>query len=479
MHLTTNSSYRFRNKNRGTGLAASIARLAGYSALAEGDGGDVDRLLCDRKRQEAETALQLLLKKAAQARRTTSPAAAPAAASEAAARLSFVLEDCPGMNAFSLGPIVKELRTNASGNADAAASSKSSGQSGLHPCLNSGAPAAKPNVAVAEEVSASRVLLDCVSLRLLPRLLADSLTPIEDDAIASDGPAPAVIPEAGGEILAASFAEAGESVSPLLPAANEGVFGALVRSLCGPAVKPARTAAAVRQIISHLDLFLDRRPLGAAAAAGAKEKRAGVSLFSTGIRLVAATCLGLLAVDGIDVPVGDEEVALERGAENASRVANESESLESVLQYDVDNGGSKAAVEQPSWRTRRRYAFEALVDVFRRPFLLRLACPTCFDSGSTVSAAAGGIRGGAVAKAETETALKMKTSTCGGSKLAHPFSPSLGEVSCTEISALLEAAEAAADTFEEAVMRREGGNERFKPGFVAEAAAPFLEGLCG
>lgn len=451
----TNTSCQFRDKNRGTGLAESMAQLAGHGALTD---SDVDHLLRDHERQEAETALQLLLKTAAQARRKTSPAAA---ASEAAARLSSVLEDSPGINAFSLGPIVKELSANASANADAAASSKlSSGQSGSHPRLNSGDPAAKPN----DEGGAWQVLLDSVSLQLLPRLLANSLTPVEDDAIASAGPAPAAILDARGKILDASFAETGKSVSQFLPAANARVFGALVRILCGPAMKSARAAASVRQIISHLDLFVDRRPLRTAAA---KENRVEVSLFSTGMRLVAEACLGLLAVDRVDVPVGDKELPVERGVENASGVSN------------VDNGGREAAAERPSWRTRRRYAFGALVDVFRRPFLLRLACPACFDkTGGSNESAVSAARGRAVAKAETET-LNMKTSTFGGGRLAHPFSSSLGEVACTEMSALLVAAATAADTFEEAVMRREGGDERCISGFVAEAAEPFLEGLCG
>lgn len=458
----TNTSCQSWGKNRGTGLAESIARLAGHSALTDGDGDDVGRLLLDRERKEAETALRLLLK-AAQARRKTSPAAA----SEAAARLSSVLEDSPGINAFSLGPIVKELSANVSANVDAAASSKlSSGQSRLHPPrpVNSGNPAAKPN---AKERGASQVLLDFVSLQLFPRLLEDSLTPIEDDAIASAGPAPApaAILDAGGEILDAFFAETGKSVSLFLPAANEGVFSALIRILSGPEMKPARAASAVRQIISHLDLFLDRRPLGTAAA---KENRPGVSLFSTGMRLVSAACLGLLAVDRVDVPVGDRELPVERGVENSSGVSN------------VDNSESEAAADRPSWRIRRSYAFGALADVFRRPFLLRLACPACFDKsgGSNKSEVSVEAVAAGQTKAETEKS-KTKTSTCSRGRLAHHYSSSLGEVACTEMSALLVAAAAAADTFEEAVMIQEGVDKRCISGLVAEAAGLFLEGLCG
>ena len=427
-----------------------------------------------------EAALELLVKTDARARRVTPPgevAAAEAAAAAAAARLSYLIEDSPGTNPFSLSAIVEELRA--------------------HSVNVVAAYAAAP----AEEGGTLRLLLSRVSLPL-PRLLSDSLSLLEDATADTD-----MTDSSIGEVV---------RVPPLqlllLPAADKRVFNALVRRVSGHAVASAASkAAAVRQIVSILDLSLDRpfpgpsrdvirdgrvsktadsgadtgADIGTGTARSRHRKEAASVLLSTGIRLAAAACLGLLAADGVDGGVREERAGDVKAvgvmdvekAKAEGKVDDDMDKMES--RTSRGSVPSRSEGETKGWRDRRgwrRHAFDALADVFGRPFLLRLAlCPPRFDRSSGFTA-------------EASEAGKSRT-FCGGKDLPLPSPPlpSLSEVACTELSALVVAsASAAAAASAEASVggMGMGMNMTASDGadhgdaFVADAAAPFLEGLC-
>lgn len=169
----------------------------------------------------------------------------------------------------------------------------------------------------------------------------------------------------------------------LLPCSNGRVFDVLARRIA--AAGQGEAVAAVRQVVSRLDLALDSAAMGASSATTEE-----ALLLSTGLRLVAGACLGLVSTG--------------TPCSSAAR--------------------------------------EAVANVFRRPFLLRLACPL-----SAEVAAAGTGRG------------EMERSGEGEDK-------PLSEMACGDLSALVVAGAAAEE--------EEGGGGEV----IAGAAAPFLERLC-
>ncbi|CAN0203319.1 unnamed protein product, partial [Scytosiphon promiscuus] len=99
-------------------------------------------------------------------------------------------------------------------------------------------------------------------------------------------------------------------------------------------------------------------------------------------------------------------------------------------------------------------AHDALSDVFRRPFLLRVACPLPSE----------------------RTGRRTKLALSGTARSAgNGCSRSLGEVACTDMAALVVAGAAAE---EEAGGIARGGGGRGRRRVVADATGPFLERLC-
>ncbi|CAM9715239.1 unnamed protein product, partial [Ectocarpus sp. 4 AP-2014] len=326
------------------GLAISIARSFGCNAAAVGSGD----------RSAGNTAVHLLLKKR--------PPPRPTARAASAARLAATLADNLGLSVFELNRVRKLLLAS------------SPSPSSLVPAAGSGGGG---GTAVGGADAAELELLLSLPGLPLPRLIGDAFT-ILGRSDGGDG-------NSGSDDSDAAKASS-TSKTHLLPCSNGRVFDALARRIAGGGQGEA--VAAVRQVVSRLDLALDSAAVAASSAATMEE----ALLLSTGLRLVAGACLEL-----------------------------------------VSSG-------TPSSSAARK----ALANVFRRPFLLRLACPL-----SAEGPAAG------TGTDEVETAGEVEEK-------------SLSEVACGDLSALVVAVAAAEEEEEE----EEGG------GVVAGAAAPFLERLC-
>ncbi|CAN0435138.1 unnamed protein product, partial [Ectocarpus fasciculatus] len=143
----------------------------------------------------------------------------------------------------------------------------------------------------------------------LPRLIGDAFTTLGSSSSSSGS--------SGSDDSDAAKATPSTSKTHLLPCWNGQVFGVLARRIAGGGQGEA--VAAVRQVVSRLDLALG----SAAVTAGSEATMEETLLLSTGLRLVAGACLELVST------------------------------------------GTPS-----SWA-----AGEALTSVFRRPFLLHLACP--------------------------------------------------------------------------------------------------------
>lgn len=358
--------------HRNPGLAVSIARLFGRSAVTVGVGD----------RSAGNTAVHLLLKK------RPPPTASTMAVS--AARLGAVLADNPGLSIFELNRVRKPLLASAEG-------------AGERGCGGGGGP----------DAAELELLLSLPSLPL-PRLIRDAFTALGGGD--------------GNQTRAADGAT-GPSVMPCL---NGRVFDVLADRISGGGAAVA--AAAVRQAVSRLDLALRSNGSPSSVVSATEEASAAVAgegqealLLSAGLRLVAGACLGL--VDSASGP----------GFSSASS----------------------------------RSAFGVLGDVFRRPFLLDLACPLSDGVISASGAATAGSPGAACDEAASETMLhdddmeEDDGDGDGGERGVGRRTPiSLREIACTGLSALVVSAAAVEDQAEGA-----GGG-------VARAAAPFLEGLC-
>lgn len=244
----------------------------------------------------------------------------------------------------------------------------------------------------------------------LPRLIDDAFTMLggsEEEGVNQDGE---------------------EDECLLLPCANGLVFDILAQRISGDA-----PAAAVRQIVSRLDLALNHNdpPASNAELQEASEEDTAAwemeaLLMTTGLRLAAGACLNLVV---------------------ASASSSSSNPLSS------------------------RRAHGALSDVFRRPFLLRLACPISSKGSGVAKPAVSTITArfpnsvAAVGKGEmvVEAAAGAMDGTGGRGT---PRALSLGEVACTDMAAMVVAAASAEG--------EAGGGG----GLVADATAPFLERLC-
>lgn len=444
---------------RHTGLALSITRAFGGKPLA------CNYAPADKGHQEATAAVQLLLRK-------TAPLAEAAAA---ASRLESVLADNPGIHIFALDPVRKALL------AAAPQGRESAGAWNIPTLTGTGAP----DAAAAHAAEDVEPLLRLLSLPIvpLPRLLADAF---------------AVVP--GGRVVAGESTKGGKTTSTrrsreterqhsgvdgtdaggplLLPAVDERVFSALVGRLTrigGEGLTAAEAVAAVRQIVSQVDIALGGSRLESArgqvpATVEAKNCGGPISdggalfrrreddmlLLSTGIQLAARACLGIVSL-GARIG-GAAAAAVDVGEDETEQTPEQqlfSGSTEDSSKAQGRKPGEGAALIRPtpayhdSWRA----SFAVLADIFRRPFLIRLACPL----------------------SDHDRRIPNGTSAGDGQRGLSP-----GEVICTDLSALLVAAVAAEeDTVAE--MGNSPGRMTHKSegrGVVARAAAPFLERLC-
>lgn len=474
------------------GMAMSMARLFGsgrfFTAM-----GKCFNILAETPRLEANAAVQLLLK--------TKPPPTKRVVSAAAGRLASILADNPGINIFLLKTVLKNLLFR---RPHVKIPDNVNGINAKEPSADGiGAPADGDD----DAVMPMQRLLSLPSLPL-PRLLSDAFTVLGgdelrevlggsafSDANETAGPSPAGYKRTGRT-------QGGAWSSSLLPAADDRVFHALCLGIFS--ASPATAGAAVRQIVSQIDLTLNYHVAATATAidpdsssglsggpsflaaaetqsssrATATGTRTGrwspnrreveeVEMLSLGIRLAARGCLGLFGLN-----LGGNIVA-------ATAVVRTAEKGLAIQEDTYGDEGRKAT--EPVHAASQSQIADALADVFHRPFLLRLACPLTSRRVETAVTEVTEMVVGEVspqvvaAGAKTQHFLLGKHSVnadnddYGGEEEDCELRADLGEVVCTELSALVVAARAA----EEGALAESGGI-----GLVADAAAPFLERLC-
>ncbi|CAM9692968.1 unnamed protein product [Laminaria digitata] len=408
------------------GLAAAIAKS--FAATPSPSGAAPSSTADNSALRDANSEARLLLLQTpppSAAAATTAPpataaaaaaAAAVAAVAAAAARLAEIIADNPGLNLFALNPVREALLLADAGPGsgyDPGAWREEEGEK-KGEAFTSAAAGAGASAGADAGAKIETLLLSLESLPL-PRLVADALTAgVAHGGRRSGGGSGGGGSGGGGEDSDMNYL----SAETFLPAADARVFAALARRIsrgeaitsggvsteavavagAGARVGAGGAGAVVRQIVSQLDLALNRGPLGTTTTTTTTEE----ALFlSTGLRLAAGACLGLV---------------------------------------------TSAASAAPS-----RRAFEALADVFRRPFFLSLACP--LSGGTAASIKAGTLE---VQRGDNNEEEEY------GRRLFH-----LGEVACADMAALLVSAVAI-----------EEGTDTTGAGVAAEAARPFLDRLC-
>lgn len=277
------------------------------------------------------------------------------------------------------------------------------------------------------------------------------------------------------------FAALARRISHSEEGGEAGTSGVSVEAGAGPGTGVGTglgAGAIVRQIVSQLDLALNHGPPGGVATMAMfgggclrRTLQEEALLLSAGLRLASRACLGLLVASTAGSGAVRARMEVGVGAEagaGAGAVAGHPEAKEGGEGGGAGGGGrSRAGGAAAAAASSSRQAFEALADVFRRPFLLRLACPL---SGE---AAAAGVEAGALEAHR------------GGDSEQGVRSFDLGELACADMAALLVAAVAAeegSDAADASATSASTGRRRRRrgagAGIAAEAARPFLERLC-